>query len=274
MPDYAELLSRFHKLRPGRKADEWYAACPVQENHRNADSHPSLLLGIGDTGCLTATCQKGCQWSAIVAAIGSKPQEWFPPKDGKEKQVRRIGYNERTFDYFSEQGELIYQSVRREWFFADSRKKHVFHRKPKGDGWVSNLDDVKPTLYNLPAIQAKPSDSVCVVEGEPKVDLLTAWGVLSTCNSGGSKAWKRELSCHLAGRVIYVFPDNDDPGEEWAMDVLGSVFLYGARGVAVVRLPGLPEKGDVVDWSVSGGTKEQFVEIVGASIVWKPSFSF
>lgn len=274
MSDYAEILSRFNRLRPGRKSDEWYASCPVAPNHKSDDKHPSLLLGIGDTGCLTATCQKGCKWDEIVAAVGSKPADWFPPKDGKQRE-RRIGFSEKFFDYYNEDGELAYQSVRKEWFFADTRKKHVYHRKPNGSGgFDNNLDGVPPTLYNLPEMLEFPPHDIVVVEGEPKVELLRSWGILATCNSGGAKAWQRCLARYLGGRFVTVCPDNDEPGRNWAAAVLGSVFMYGAHGAGLLELPCLPESGDVVDWSLAGGTGERFEELLSRVVKWSPSFNF
>ena len=44
-------------------------------------------------------------------------------------------------------------------------------------------------------------------------------------------------------------PDNDEPGEHYAMDVYRALMaLKSPPVIKVVRLPGLPDKGDIVDW--------------------------
>jgi hypothetical protein len=40
--------------------------------------------------------------------------------------------------------------------------------------------------------------------------------------------------------------------------------------VRIVNLPGLKEKGDIVDWLVSGGTREQLEKIIAETPEWKP----
>jgi hypothetical protein len=60
---------------------------------------------------------------------------------------------------------------------------------------------------------------------------------------------------------VVVLPDNDAQGEEHARTVANSL-LGIAASVKVVRLPNLPDKGDVSDWLSAGGTKEQLLVLV------------
>jgi hypothetical protein len=60
----------------------------------------------------------------------------------------------------------------------------------------------------------------------------------------------------LGGILAAVLPDNDEPCGRHAGDVARR--LRGvARSVRVLRLPGLPPKGDATDWLEAGGTREQ-----------------
>ena len=55
----------------------------------------------------------------------------------------------------------------------------------------------------------------------------------------------------MTGRNIIVLPDHDQDGDRFARDVLDGVGPL-ARSIQVVRLPDLPEKGDIVDWLHAG----------------------
>ena len=104
-----------------------------------------------------------------------------------------------------------------------------------------------PVPYNLPAIIQKPDDPILIVEGEKAADALIKHGLVATTNHGGAKNWKPELNKWFEGRKVIVIPDNDEAGRNHANVVINQ--LYGvAHMLKRVSLPGLPEKGDVVDW--------------------------
>ena len=86
-----------------------------------------------------------------------------------------------------------------------------------------------------------------MVEGEKCADALIMAGFIATTNSGGAGKWSDALSLHLEGRDVIVLPDNDPPGMRHADIVVSS--LWGkANKIKRVDLPGLPDKGDVVDY--------------------------
>jgi hypothetical protein len=47
--------------------------------------------------------------------------------------------------------------------------------------------------------------------------------------------------------------------------MIAEALLPVARRVRVLTLPGLPEKGDVVDWVAAGGTAEEFARLVATA---------
>jgi hypothetical protein len=50
-------------------------------------------------------------------------------------------------------------------------------------------------------------------------------------------------------KMVYLLPDNDEPGEHYMQDVYRALMaLEVPPAVKVLRLPGLPDKGDIVDW--------------------------
>lgn len=108
-----------------------------------------------------------------------------------------------------------------------------------------------PVPYNLPAIAAKPDATIYLVEGETCADTLIGLGLVATCNAGGAGNWRAELNEHFAGRNVVILPDNDDAGEKHLRKLIDNLEDVAAS-IRVCRLPGLPVKGDVVDWLGAG----------------------
>ena len=76
-------------------------------------------------------------------------------------------------------------------------------------------------ILNLDKLAANPEAVVIVVEGEPKVDVLAEMfpDYVATCSSGGSCQAKNSDWSVLAGRMVYVWPDNNDAGLKYAAAV-------------------------------------------------------
>ena len=121
-------------------------------------------------------------------------------------------------------------------------------RQPDGKGgYLHNIKGITPLPYNLPGIMQKPGQPVFVVEGEQCADVLIEAGLVATTNHGGAGKWGEEHAQHLEGRNVIVMPDNDQVGHRHADAVVAS--LWGkANQIKRVDLPGLPDKGDVVDY--------------------------
>ena len=88
--------------------------------------------------------------------------------------------------------------------------------------------------------------------------MLRSLNVPATCNSGGSgsaKIWAEHAAYFHDANVI-ILPDNDETGRKHANAVAAFLKKVNAR-VRIIDLPGLPPKGDVVDWAAAGGTAER-----------------
>ena len=145
------------------------------------------------------------------------------------------------FDYYGADGALAYQVERYEP--KDFRQRQPDHN----GGWIYSMKGATPVPYNLPSIIQKPDEPILIVEGEKAADALIQHGLVATTNHGGAKNWKPELNQWFEGRKVIVIPDNDEAGRNHANVVINQ--LYGvAHMLKRVSLPGLPEKGDVVDW--------------------------
>lgn len=169
-----------------------------------------------------------------------------------------------SYAYHDQAGKVVMQAIRFE-------PKSFRQRRPiEGGKWAWNLSGVELVLYRLPELLgADPAKPVFVVEGEKDVDALRALGLVATCNPMGAGKWRDRYSDHLRDRHVVILPDNDQAGRDHAEQVARS--LQGkAASVRVVGLPDLPEKGDVSDWIVKGGTAAGLLKLVGAAGEWSP----
>jgi hypothetical protein len=129
------------------------------------------------------------------------------------------------------------------------------------DGAEYRFRECPRVPYRLPKVLA--ADTVFLPEGEKDVATLEGWGLVASCNPGGSgsshlyAAWAE----HYRGRHIVILPDNDAPGRKHAAAVAGHL-LPVAASLRVVELPGLPAKGDVTNWKEAGGTGEQLLALL------------
>jgi putative DNA primase/helicase len=58
----------------------------------------------------------------------------------------------------------------------------------------------------------------------------------------------------LGGKTVVILPDNDAPGHKYAETVADLLArLTPAPVVKIVKLPGLPPKGDLVEWIEAHG---------------------
>jgi hypothetical protein len=158
------------------------------------------------------------------------------------------------FPYNDENQKLLFHVCRADCLHC--REKRIWQQTPDGG---RRLGDVRRILYRLHRlVDAK---MVYIVEGEPKVHALATWDLIATCNPGGAGNWRDEYSEFLAGKKVVVVPDNDPAGESHANKVV-SKLLPVCSQVAILRLPGLPPKGDIVDWQAAGHTKGEFLDLV------------
>lgn len=185
--------------------------------------------------------------------------------NGYPKRGRPGRETEETYDYTDEDGNLLFQVVRQ-------RPKGFRQRSPDGKGgWKWSTKGARQVLYRLPHLleAVRRGGLVFVVEGEKDAGNLTELGFCATTNAGGAGKWRDEYSDVLAGAVVVVLPDNDEPGRTHAGKIAASSHRQ-ARCVRVVELPGLPEGGDVSDWLEMGGTAHELLDLVRSTPDWTP----
>jgi hypothetical protein len=160
---------------------------------------------------------------------------------------------EVTYDYRDERGNLLFQVVRK-------TGKRFRQRRPDGDGWIWQLDQVRRVPYRLAQlVAADPSAPVYIAEGEKDVEALVVAGHVATTNPGGAGKWPAVAEVArpvLAGRDVVIVADNDEPGKKHAHEVAESVRPV-ARSVVLVAAPA-PHK-DVADLLAAGGAVADLV---------------
>jgi putative DNA primase/helicase len=131
----------------------------------------------------------------------------------------------------------------------DGGKDVVPYFKPDGKGgWKHGGASTPRPLYGLHTLGRGGDVYVC--EGERCAAALHGLGLPAVTSPGGSQAAHYADWTPLDGveRVI-ILPDNDAPGAKYADSVAGILAaLPNPPEVVRVDLPGLPDKGDVVDW--------------------------
>lgn len=173
------------------------------------------------------------------------------------------------YEYTDADGVVIYRTVRIEQ--AGQRKKFRAQRPDGRGGWVNGIGDVDRVPYRLPEIKAaiersalkdEPLPTIYLVEGERKADKLASWGFTATAIAFGCKGWRKTYADALAGCTVIILPDNDDEGRGFA-DRAGKDLEAAGCKVLALDLPGLPPKGDIIDWT---GTADELRELVAKAL--------
>ena len=185
-------------------------------------------------------------------------------KDTRATEAKKVVAAE--FEYHNADGTLVFVVERVEYqntdgnfvVTKDGKRKKTFRQKrpdPNRPGhWLWNVEGVPALPYKLPELikALGVGCTVLIVEGEAKADLAQTWKIPATCCASGAKKWRAEHAVHLRGADVVILPDNDEAGREHMNIVAAS--LHGvAKSVPVLVLPGLPPKGDVLDWAAAGG---------------------
>ncbi|MDZ4818454.1 MAG: DUF3987 domain-containing protein, partial [Planctomycetota bacterium] len=165
---------------------------------------------------------------------------------------RKLGPRTADWTYHDADGKPIGVVCR--WDKVDG-KKYFQPVSLYGGAWfIKGLPAPRP-LYRLPEL--KGAKRVYICEGEKAAEAARAIGLVATTSVHGAKSAKETDWSPLAGLDVAFFPDNDSSGWEFAEEVaeiLGK--MDPATTIRIVELPGLPEKGDIVEWIAAQGTSD------------------
>ena len=107
--------------------------------------------------------------------------------------------------------------------------------------------DGKP-LYALHRVAQNHDAAIWVVEGEQKADALNGLGLTATTSGGATSAASADWKS-LRGRTARIWPDNDDPGKDYAGEVANILLGMGCDVSCVdVDKLALGVGDDVMEW--------------------------
>jgi DNA polymerase-1 len=163
------------------------------------------------------------------------------------------------------EGEAHHPHCRGDHFNSSRKDKDFLQARPDANGgYVYGLDGVRTILYNLADVMqaALRGEMVVWVEGEKDADNgRERLGLITTTCPMGAKHWKPYYAGFLTGAHVVIVADNDGPGGEHA-EMVATELLPFAASVKVLKLPDVPERGDLSDWIETGGTREEFDSLV------------
>lgn len=173
-----------------------------------------------------------------------------PERQGMSKpKWRETG----CYEYDDGLGNVVYRTKRLE---ATGQAKRFVAERFDGGRWVNGLGDLPRVLYRFTDLQNATATAraagddlphVYFVEGERKADKLAAMGFVATAVAFGSGGWRKDYADALTGLSVVILPDNDDVGRKFADAVKAGIEAVDGKA-CILDLPGLPAKGDVMDW--------------------------
>lgn len=138
-------------------------------------------------------------------------------------------------------------------FDNEAGKQVIPFFKPGGGGKFKAGGPQAPVLYGAERLNGHKAAAL-VVEGEKAAAALHSLDLLGVSAQGGAGKAQGGAWDGLLGVPRIVFcPDNDKPGERYCRDATAALVACATPDsplpeLRLLRLPGLPEKGDVCDW--------------------------
>lgn len=225
---------------------KYKASCAMPEH---PDNNPSMQIGYDATTkkVLLKCWSCGAKYEDLLPAMGLTPADLqIPILKGYQEE-------ECCYDYCDEHGELLYQRVR----YKNPKKFKCRRPNPdpnSKDKWIWNLNGARRVLYRLPELLSADKPKVYVTEGEKDVETLRKHGLIAT-TSGAAGSWKSEFGQHFRGRHVVVIPDRDEPGEQYANQIISDLFGIAAS----INKIKLPYGEDVSDYVKLGGKIQTLV---------------
>ena len=263
--------------KPKRERKGWRAACPINAHEGSNKKNPALHIEVARGGKVLATCHAGCAFEDVRAALGLDPRPsngtaWTPrerersaptPAPTSRKSTPRAAPDER-YEYTDANGKVLVTVCRLN--ARDGEPKQIW-RKPAG---VEAPPGGYP-LYRLPSLLANADTPLLLVEGEKTAEcaqLLFGDRYEVTASIGGSGSAARSDWTPAKSRAVYIWPDADTAGADYADEVARLCHEAGATAVSRVRTDDLPDGWDLAD-AISEGLDIE-ARLAGAARVPPP----
>jgi RecA-family ATPase len=254
-----EILPYFHGVRG--HGSQYMATCPCHEDKRQ-----SLSIGEGHTG-VVIKCMAGCDTRAVLAQVGLRPRDLFYDQEQRPSPGGCISHTSGQ-----QEPVAVYQYPEGVQKLRYADKRFAWRRPDGTGGWVYDRKGVAPALYAPQGLK----ETLFLVEGEKDVDTMLALGypAASGPDGAGHGKWRPEFTQALAGRNVYILPDNDTVGRDYAQEVAQAlhgtaqrVYLLDIRAV----WPEAPEHGDISDLhqAVGDGIYDRVTQLIEQK-PWSP----
>ncbi|WP_264707718.1 AAA family ATPase [Wolbachia endosymbiont (group B) of Agriphila straminella] len=230
--------------------------------------------------------------SMIVELTGSKARLWHDFSTGEggdifdlwaavtgknqftdtiEDIAKWIGYSEKnntlgqptaSWNYYDESDQVIATVYR---YNTDSGKRYLPFDVKRSS---FTPPQIRP-LYNISGIMK--SDKVILVEGEKCADALIEQGITATTAMLGANAQIEKTDWSpLKGKHVIIWPDNDEPGKQYAEKVVKKLTFLGVLSLTLLEIPDNKPKG----WDSADGIEEkmnipEFIENNSKKIIVK-----
>ena len=239
-----EIVSRFQNAKLIGE-NQYQCRCPVHQ-----DDKASLTIS-EENGKILMYDHAGCATPDILRAVGLTEKDLFNEVQKKPEVVAEYLYKDA-------EGNTLYKVMRFE-------PKNFVQAKYDNGNWIFKMTGVNYVLYNLPNVVK--SDIVYFVEGEKDADNLNKIGLVATTTAGGALNFKKKAEQYvkyLEGKTVYIIPDNDKPGYNYAEDIRNALKDV-AKETKILKLANvvedLKEKSDISDVIQKYG-KEKALEIL------------
>ncbi|WP_341816341.1 AAA family ATPase [Wolbachia endosymbiont (group A) of Nomada goodeniana] len=191
--------------------------------------------------------------------------------DTIEDIAKWIGYSEKnntlgqptaSWNYYDESDQVIVTVYR---YNTDSGKRYLPFDVKRSS---FTLPETRP-LYNIPGIMK--SDKVILVEGEKCADALIEQGMTATTAMlGANTPIEKTDWSPLKGKHVIIWPDNDEPGKQYAEKVVKKLTFLGVLSLTLLEIPENKPKG----WDSADGIEEkmnipEFIENNSKKIIVK-----
>ncbi len=247
--------------------------CPFHD-----DKSPSGSIYVGMDGAWHYKCH-ACQVRGDIFDLRAKikgvplPQIFRDSDEVQHETPKGVELMSRVYSSLDEILEIVKRRGTVEHIYkyhagVDYALKFVVIRyvKPDGkksfsqatkvtDGWLNSGPPKPMPLYNLESVTR--AKTVIVVEGEKCVEALIECGHVATTSAGGAANAESTYWEPLSGKVVYLWPDNDDNGKKYINSVLNILKGFETPPIVYIINPdeiGLTEKQDAYDYINSLGT--------------------
>ena len=203
--------------------DLWAQAMHLDVKH----DFPKVMQSIADYLVFDSVCP-----AASPESIAAPKPASLPSTTPIEDTPQSIGKITDEWFYRDKEGLLIV-TVRR---YENDGKKSYRPWDPHRQRMVA--PEIRP-LYNLPHFAN--GDTIILVEGEKCADAICDTGLIGTTAMNGANAPidKTDWS-PLKDKHVIIWPDNDEPGKQYANRAAQAIVNIGAASVTMLTIP--PEK--------------------------------